>query len=110
MPPDQPLGEPARIVGPIQGPTAIGGQSQQRRGGGEGRRPAGMGPIEDHGGLPAEAPQPTGEPVPPDPLVAALDRLRATGERSVDLELARLLRGRREYGAGEAPGPDPAGG
>jgi hypothetical protein len=69
-----------------------------------------MGRIEDHEGAPSEATPPTGEPSPPDPLVAALDRLRATGERTVDLELARLLRGRREYGAGEAPGPDPAGG
>ena len=52
------------------------------------------------------------EPDPTDPLVAALDRLRTTGDRPADMEIARMLRGRREYAApepeAEVPPSEPA--
>lgn len=104
MPPDQPLGQPPPIAGPVQGVTAINGQAQQRRG--DQRRPPLPGKAVSEGQSPAEAIA-AAEPSPPDALVVALDRLRATAERPVDLEVARLLRGRREYGAGEASGAHP---
>jgi len=102
--PDLPGGQPPRIAGPIQGvaPVAASGGGARREPGQEQRqRPADGQP----GAAKAPTPVDAGPPAVPDPLVQALDRLRATNElRPVDAELARLLRGKREYVANTPPG------
>lgn len=100
---DLPGGNPPRIVGPVSGPSPISPT------GGGGRRDTGQDQRQDPPGgggaspQAAAAPADAGPPPTPDPLVQALDRLRATQElRPVDAELIRLLRGRRQY-AGDTP-------
>ena len=106
--PDLPGGQPPRIVGPITGATPVpaSGHGGRREGGGyePRRRPDGEQPEEPHGGAPEASPA---LPPVPDPLVQALDRLRATHElRPVDAELVWLLRARRGYAA-TPPGGHP---
>jgi hypothetical protein len=106
---DLPSGQPPRIVSPVSGVMPAGHVG----GGGGGRRddqatyqdrrppPA---PASDGRSAPAAGADP-GPPDIPDPLVQALDRLRATNQaRPVDDEFARLLRGKREY-LGHPPSP-----
>jgi len=106
--PDLPMGQPPRVAGPIQGVAPVvpytSGEERRRDPGGHaghaGRPPAGK----DEATPTAAAQPPALPPTMPDPLVQALDRLRATNEiRPVDAELARLLRGKREY-ANTPPG------
>ena len=106
---DLPSGQPPRIVGPINGvgPVAASGQGARREPE-QDPRPRQPEPPPAPEGTPAPAAADPRPPAVPDPLVQALDRLRATsGMRPVDLELARLLRGLREYAANTPPAGNP---
>ena len=106
---DLPSGQPPpRIAGPVQGaaPVAATGHGGRREPDQDPRQrqPGGR------SGSPAASPDApdAGPPAVPDPLVQALDRLRATNElRPVDLEMARVLRGMREYAANTPTGGHP---
>lgn len=91
-----PYPEVPRIAGPVTGITgvgAVGAEERRRR-----QKDAPKGPPVDPG---PEGDPPTGvehPPVPPDPLIEALDRLRTTTEeRPAEDEVLRLLRGRKLY-------------
>lgn len=91
-------------TGPVLGIPALGAiGAEQRRQGQRRSRPAGQ-PADAE---PEASPQGPPPPAPPDPLIEALDRLRATGaERSAEDAILRLMRARRLYGDGHGEGGD----
>lgn len=84
-----------RIAGPVTGVTgvgAVGAEDRRRR-----QQKDAKGPSDEPGPEGDPAPGVEHPPVPPDPLIEALDRLRTTDERSAEGEVLRLLRGRKLY-------------